>query len=221
MEKVRTVIWDCDNLMWFHKKEEPKIIAEALKIREVEEFTIEFYNFFTKFMSYFKNRKVTMKETLRLIEQELPILSIYGILPEQYMTIHDELKFEINDFNYDTLLLMKHLEDKNIKSIVKSDWWRFVQEGILKHYGVMDYIEELHCCDNAYLKSNPLSANGIVKPGREEQYLIIGDSLTSDIAFANCTGIKSIWLNREKIENNTKYHPTYEVESLLDAIEII
>ena len=37
MEKVRIVIWDCDNVMWFHKPEETKILAKALKIEEVEE----------------------------------------------------------------------------------------------------------------------------------------------------------------------------------------
>lgn len=85
-----------------------------------------------------------------------------------------------------------------------------------------NYIEELHCCDNSYLKCNPLSAEGIVKPGSEEQYVIIGDSLTSDVAFANNTGIKSIWFNRDgKYTNQTSYNPTFEVESLLDIMEIL
>lgn len=221
MKEVRTVIWDCDNLMWFHKKEEPQITAKALEIAEVEEFSSEFYKMFESFMEYFKKKKVNMKETLKLVEREMPILDIYGILPEQFMRVHDGLKLKVNDFNYDTLTLMKYLEDKNIRSIVKSDWWRNTQEGIMNHYGVMDYIEELHCCDNAYLKCNPLSAEGIVKPGKEKQYVIIGDSLTSDVAFASHTGIKSIWLNRDGKENTTQYHPTYEIKSLLDAMEII
>lgn len=222
MNKVRTVIWDCDNLMWFHKPEEPQILAMALQIAEVEEFSSEFYKFFEKFMSYFKKKKVNMKETLKLVEQEMPILGIYGIPPEQFMTVHDETKIKVNDFNDDTLILMEYLEEKSIKNIVMSDWWRDVQEKMMKHYGVMDYIEELHCCDNAYLKCNPLSAEGIIKPGREEQYVIIGDSLTSDVAFANHAGIKSIWFNREgKHVNQTPYKPTFEVNSLLDIMEIL
>ena len=89
------------------------------------------------------------------------------------------------------------------------------------YYGVIDYIEELHCCDNSYLKSNPLSREGIVKPDREEQYLIIGDSLSSDIAFAEHAGIKSVWLNRQHKENKTMYKPNFEVASLLEVMEII
>ena len=127
MEKVRTVIWDCDNVMWFHKKEEPQVTAKALGITETEEFSAEFYKMFESFMEYFKNKRVNMKKTLKLIEREMPILGIYGIQPEQFMIVHDGLKIQVNDFNYETLTVMKYLESKNIKSIVNSDWWREVQ----------------------------------------------------------------------------------------------
>lgn len=222
MKEVRTVIWDCDNLMWFHKPEESQITAKALGIAELEEFSIEFYKFFETFMVYFKRKKVNMKETLKIVEREMPILDIYGISSKKFMIVHEGLKTEVNDFNYDTLILMRYLEDQNIRSVVKTDWWRNVQEGIMNYYGVMDYIEELHCCDNAYLKCNPLSVEGIVKPGKEEQYIIIGDSLTSDIAFANHAGIKSIWFNQDgKNTNQTPYNPTFEVNSLVDIIGIL
>lgn len=221
MDKVRTIIWDCDNVMWFHRKDEPQITAEAMGITEIDEFSAEFYKMFESFMEYFKNKKVNMKETLLLIEREMPILGLYGILPEQYMKIHDKIKLQVNDFNYDTITVMKYLNYKNIKCIVKSDWWWSAQVGIMKHYGVIDYIEEIHCCDNAYLKSNPLSAKGVVKKGKEEEYLIIGDSLTSDIAFAKHTGIGSIWLNRNNEENKTIYNPNFEITSLLEVMDII
>ncbi|MFR2450666.1 MAG: hypothetical protein ACLS9A_04625 [Clostridia bacterium] len=51
---------------------------------------------------------------------------------------------------------MKYLQTKGIKNIIKTDWWREAQEIVLKHYGVLDYIEELHCCDDAYLKTNQI-----------------------------------------------------------------
>ena len=99
MEKVRTVIWDCDNVMWFHKKEEPQVTAKALGITETEEFSAEFYKMFESFMEYFKNKRVNMKKTLKLIEREMPILGIYGIQPEQFMIVHDGLKIQVNNCN--------------------------------------------------------------------------------------------------------------------------
>lgn len=221
IENVRTIIWDCDNVMWFHKKEQPQILATALQIAEVEDFTEQFFDFLNEFLIYFKNKKVNMKETLKLLEKDMPILGVYSLSPEYFMKVFSRLKVQLNDFNYDTLVVMEYLASKGIKNIIKSDWWRDTQEKILQYYGVMKYIEELHCCDNAYLKNNPLSVKELIKQGREEQYLIIGDSLTSDIMFAKNAGIKSIWLNSNSQKNNTEYKPDFEVASLLEVMQII
>lgn len=223
MENVGIVIWDCDYVIWFHiRGYEAELVAKDLKIMEIEEFISQFYEFFMNFNSHFKNRRVTIDETYKFIEQKMPILYFYNYTPAQFMKSLDRVKFLGNELNKDALKLMKYLSKKGIKNIVKSDWWRYVQEDMLRTYGLMDYIEELHCCENAYLKSNPLSKEGIIEPGKEEQYVIIGDSLTSDIAFAQHAGIKSIWFNKdgEKV-NNTPFKPTYEVPSLLDVMKII
>ena len=221
MNEIRTVIWDCDNVIWLHKKEEPQIIAKALGISEVEEFSFEFYDFIEKFSVCFRNKKVNMKETLKLIEETMPIVAIYNITPEGFMKVFEEKKLETKDFNSDTLIVMQYLRNKGIKCIIKSDWFRSTQEVLLKAYGILEYIEELHCCDNSYLKSCPEAVGELIKPGQEEQYVIIGDSLNSDIAFAKNAGIKSIWLNKNHKENKTAYKPDFEITSLLDVLKII
>lgn len=222
MKDIRISILDLDSCTWFHLKDEAELMARALGIIDVEEFSFELYDFFGSFSDYFKERKVTIDETYKLLEKKIPILRIYNYSPAQFMIVHERLKFLINEFNPDALELVKYLSNKGIKIIVKSDWWRNIQEGMLKEFGLLDYIEELHCCDNQYIKSNPLSVKGIIKPGKEGQYIIIGDSLTSDIAFAKHAGIKSIWFNKDgKKENNTQYLPTFEVTSLLEVMDII
>lgn len=222
MDKIRIFIWDLDNVTWFHRKEEAQILARALGILEVDEFSAEFYDFHGSFLNYFRNKKVTINETYKLIDEKIPILKFYNYTPAQFMTATERLKYLVNEFNEEALELIKYLSSKGIKNIVKSDWWRTVQVGMLKKIGMLEYIEELHCCDNQFIKANPLSAEGIIKSGREEQYIIMGDSLTSDIAFASHTGIKSIWFNRNgEKQNDTKYKPTFEVASLLEVIEII
>lgn len=174
MDKVRTIIWDCDNVMWFHKEEEPQILAKALNINALEEFSEEFNSFFENFLIYFKNKKVNMKETLKLIENNMPILEVYGVSPEHFMkVVSSEKSLKTKDFNKDTLIVMEYLRNKGIKCIVKSDWFRSIQEELLKTYGILKYIEELHCCDNAYLKCCPASVQEIIKQGREEQYLLL------------------------------------------------
>ncbi len=222
MKNVRTVIWDLDGVVWFHLKEETDILARALGIAEKKEFADEFNDFFKMFMSYFSDKIVSKDGTLKIIEEKMPILYFYGYTPEQFFKVFGRLKFRCNDFNEESLLAMKYLSEKGIKNIVKTDWFLNIQKNMLKNYGLLDYIEELHCCDNSFLKSNPLSAKGIIKSGKEQQYVMLGDSLESDIGFAEHSRIKSIWFNRGgRHNNNTKHNPTFEIHSLLEVTEII
>ena len=222
MKEIRTIIWDCDNVMWFHRPEEPLIIAKALKIENIKELEIEFFDMIKFFNTYFMYRKVRMSEMYKIVEEKMPILYFHGISPKKFMEIWQELKFEINEFNEDVLIVMEHIQEKGLKNVIKTDWWRKCQEEMLKQWGVLKYIEKLYCCDNKYLKCNPLSAQEIIKPGNESEFIIIGDSLTSDIAFAKHSGIKSIWFNRDgKQKNNSPYNPDFEVASLLEVMEII
>lgn len=221
MKNVRTVIWDCDNVMWFHKRNEVEIVAKALKITDIEEFALQFFDMLKSFNCYFIQKRVTEKESYKLISREMPILEFYGISSEKFVKVWNGLKFEVNDFNKDIIVVLEYLKQRGIKSIVKSDWWREVQVSLIKGYGILEYIEELHCCDNQYLKYNPLAVSEIIKPERKEQYVMIGDSAASDICFAHNAGIKSIWFNRNEKVNKTPYKPTFEVASLLEVMEII
>ena len=98
-----------------------------------------------------------------------------------------------------------------------------VQITKMKRYGVLDHIEEVHGCDTGYLKAHPSSTvRDIIKPGEEENCIMIGDSLKCDIAFAEREGISSIWFNRDgKHVNETSHNPTFEVNSLVEIMEIL
>lgn len=221
MMDIRTVIWDCDNVMWFYIPQETEIIAKALNIANIEEFNAEFFNMVEGFNVYFAKKRVTLEETYKIIEKEMPILYFSGKSSKDFMEIWDDVKFKIKVLNKDVLKVMEYLKAKGIRQVVKTDWWKRTQIVLLREYGILKYIEKLHCCDNEYLKCNPLSAKEIIKRGKEEGYVIIGDSLMSDIAFAHHAKIKSIWFNRDKKPNNTIYTPSFEIVSLLEIMEII
>lgn len=222
MKDVRTVIWDCDGVMWFHRKEEPQIISETLGIPYSQEFYDEFWDMIRGFNTYFADKKVTKGQFYGVIEENMPILYLHGISPEKFMQIWNGLKLEINDFNKDVLVVMKYLQEKKIKNIIKTDFWQDMQIGMLKEFGILEYIERLYCCDNRYLKCNPLSAKEIIKPGTESQFVILGDSPSSDLAFSKHAGIKSIWFNKDgEKKNETSYKPNFEVFSLLRVMDIL
>ncbi|MBR2376132.1 MAG: HAD-IA family hydrolase [Clostridia bacterium] len=51
---------------------------------------------------------------------------------------------------------------------------------------------------------------------QKEECLIVGDSLSSDVAGAIASGIDSCWLNARGVENGTEFCPTYEIRELLE-----
>ncbi len=50
---------------------------------------------------------------------------------------------------------------------------------------------------------------------------MVGDSLTSDMKGGEDYGIDTCWYNPSLKENGTDVNPTYEVESLLQILEIV
>lgn len=56
MEKIRTVIWDCDGVIW-KNEENLQIVAKKLEIANYKEFSEQCYEFFDAFLDYFKNKK--------------------------------------------------------------------------------------------------------------------------------------------------------------------
>lgn len=57
-----------------------------------------------------------------------------------------------------------------------------------------------------------------VKP---EEVVVIGDSLTADVQGGNAAGMKTIWYNHDKINNNTEIVPTYTVDTLLEIRSLL
>ncbi len=56
---------------------------------------------------------------------------------------------------------------------------------------------------------------------KKENCLLIGDSLTSDIAGACNSGIDSVWYNPQHLPNQTSYSPTYEIHSYHELYSIV
>ena len=119
------------------------------------------------------------------------------------------------------------------KEIVSNDKQIFIvtngllatQEARIKHSLIRDYISD-------YFVS---SAVGYQKPDikyfeyvfsqipqiEKEKILIIGDSLTADIAGGNNAGIDSCWFNELGNNNDTGIKPSYEIHKLSEMVKFI
>ena len=216
---VRKVIWDCDNTIWIHRKDEVNIIADYFGIKDIEEFGIEYFDTFNIFYESFVNEKAKKEKLVDIVEKALPILKKYGIDSSEFVKGWSTI--ETSFLNSDVFEVLDYLTKKKYENLILTDWFEETQYHNLKLYGLLDYFSQISTCDDQYLKTNPKSAQRIIKKGREEEYVIIGDSLKSDIAFASHSGIKSIWFNPEGRINTTNFIPTLQIKRLSEIYLIL
>lgn len=217
--KVKTVIWDLDNTLWWAMPDTIRYIAKDLKIRYTQELEIQFRYMLKKFDIYFQTHRVTKREMYGLIEKYMPKLGYHGITGEVFLKAWNASKTKI--LNQEAADLIKKFYKQEKKNIVLSDWVYEKQILLLEDFDLLKYIEKIYTCDDNYLKKNRENISQIIIPGREHEYMFIGDSLVSDIAFANKAGIKSIWYNKDGKPNTSLYTPTFEVDSLGKVPKIV
>lgn len=100
-----------------------------------------------------------------------------------------------------------------------------IQEGRLAHSTIASYFKEVFISEQLQTQKPDLDffeKVGQRIPGfRKEQTLMIGDSLSADIAGGNAAGIDTVWYNPEHLENASQVMPTYEVDSYSKILALL
>ena len=220
MKKVRTVIWDLDETVWFYKEDEPKILCNKFNITKVDEFTQQYYGALGKLFSYFKGKIVTYPGVVKYIQEQMPILKEFDVSVEFFLKSLTTEKKNITTVNSEAVEMIKYCYQIGLRNISITDWFTKDQEVALSDFNVMDCMDKIYGCDDVYFKNSPEKIPQVIEKlkleGRQEEFVMIGDSLTSDIFFAKMLGIKSVWYNPKGKKNNTEIIPDLEVQSLLE-----
>mgnify|MGYP004537876111 FL=1 len=223
MEKLekqyKYIYWDLDGTLWKHSENSIQLICDSLKIECDDEIKQEFLYMTQSFNRYFETKKFTKNEAYKIIERTMPSLLEPKISGEKFLNCWCNTQCNYLDENAKRVLADFRIKGK--QNIVLTDWWLERQLSQMKEFEILDYMEKVYSAEDNYLKSNPLTIKRVVDPGMEECSIIIGDSLESDIAFANKANIDSIWVNPNKKENTTSYRATYEITSLEEVMDII
>ena len=137
--------------------------------------------------------------------------------------------FEQTAVNYTHLLdgvedTVSYFKTRELKQSVATTKTAEETDIILKSLNVRQYFDLLLGFKDV---TNPKPAPRLFRIASEKagcsesELLHVGDSLEDDIMGAINTGIKCVWLNRNKVRNDLGFKIDYEISSLLELLEIL
>lgn len=100
-----------------------------------------------------------------------------------------------------------------------------IQEGRMAHSTITPYFKEIFISEQLQTqKPDPAFFEKVGQriPGfSKEQTLMIGDSLSADIAGGNAAGIATVWYNPNHKENTSQVVPTYTVSNYQEIADLL
>lgn len=124
----------------------------------------------------------------------------------------------------DSEKLVKTLAE-NYRLAVVTNGFKIVQEGRMENSPIKDYIEALVISEVVgFSKPDPRMFDYALDKlnfNDRTKVLMVGDSLTSDIKGGINAGIDTCWYNPDKVENKSDIKPVYEINSLMELIELL
>lgn len=123
---------------------------------------------------------------------------------------------------YETL---KYLSNKGYYIIIATNGPKVATKDKLLKIGCIDFVNEILSADMfGYMKPNKEFFEGIesiLNNYNIEEYLIIGDSLKSDVGLAMKCNFDSCWFNKNNEKLSDYYKPTMIINKLKELIDIL
>lgn len=233
MKKYSTVIFDLDDTLIDNTKASKyafKCILEILDIPYKEDLFYKFLEFDAAYWYSWEHRKMNIPEYLYL-QENIEELRTY-LRAKRFSEF-----FNIKDFDFAVRInfiycnnlgvdidsiegskeILEYLHDKYRLVIATNGPYNAAIDKINKA-GFNEYFESIYCSEVlGYSKPDYKFWNAVFEDLKEKRsdIILIGDSLTTDIASGCQNEFDTIWYNPKKksVEN---YQPTYEIQKLLE-----
>ena len=223
---IKYVLFDLDGtLLDFNKGEKMAFIDTMKKFMNYIPNNTEcneFSNINEYYFNEFKEGRMERKEFhFNRFKKIYEYLKYDGDILESNKYYINSLKYQAELYD-DVLDTIKYLKDK-YRLFVASNGMTEVQVKRLEISNLNNYFEKNYVSEDiGFNKPDIEFFEFIFKDLNDydkDNYIIIGDRLDSDIEGALNSGIKSIYINRNNINNDIK--PDYEVKSLLEIKNIL
>ena len=229
MVNIKYVLWDIDGTLIdfnYAEKEGMKLCFKKFGLGELTDEILEQYKKINhSYWERFEKGEISKQETLE--GRFIDLFNIYGfdtsIVPEfnnEYqISMGDVARYNPNAEEIVRALKGKYKQYAATNGTIEAQNRKLLKSGLNKLLDDFFVLEEV-----GYDKPFQEFFEEIfrrVGSKNKEDYIIIGDSLTSDILGGKRVEIKTCWYNPNMKSNNQKYSPDYEIHSLSELIKLL
>lgn len=226
--KYEIIIFDADETLFDFKKSEKDAFKNAMlefNFKYDENYHLKIYQdinaaIWREFEEGLITQKVLKVDRFKRLSDALKVTFDENSFAKSYM------KHLANaSFLYEGSLALIEKLHENYKLTIVTNGLTDVQDKRIRKSTIAKYFENIVISEEILVsKPDPKifehSVNSINYTDKSK-ILMVGDSLTSDVQGGINFGIDTCWYNPNKVPNNTEIKPTYEINSLMELIDIL
>ena len=229
MNNIKYILWDIDGTLIdfeYAEKEGLRMCFEKYNLGDLTSEILERYKKINdSYWKRYEKGEITKKETLEGRFNDL--FNIYGFdtsfVPTFNLDYQDNMG-SVARFNGNAKEIILELKDK-YKQYAVTNGTTKAQNKKLSITGLDKMLDDIFISEIiGFNKPSKEFFNTVFeKVGSKnmQDYIIIGDSLTSDILGGINSNIKTIWYNPSRKNNNYDFSPDYEIHELDEVLNIL
>lgn len=223
------ILWDLDNTIMDFEYSQNCAIRALFKKYNLGECSDEMLKVYTdinhKYWAALERGEV--EKNKMLVDRFSDFFNIYGLDTSCCKDFNDDYQVTLGDyvqFMPGAKEVLFALKDKYVHLLV-TNGTKVAQMNKIKTSGIGDFFDRLYISEDV----------GYEKPAKEffdymfenekitdkSEFIIIGDSLSSDILGGNNAGIDTCWFNPGKKVNNSKVTVTFEISELKELLNYL
>ncbi|MCI7238221.1 MAG: YjjG family noncanonical pyrimidine nucleotidase [Anaerococcus sp.] len=226
---IKYILWDIDGTLLNFDLAETRAIRKCFKDYGLGELSDE------KLIDYKNINKYLWK---KLEKDEITRIQV---LEGRFKILFDKYGYKVDDIpayniDYQKALGQTYVLNENARKAIEKLGNKYAQYGVTNGSIIAQEGKLRGAKLDKYLRDVFISERiGYEKPAKEffdyvfdqvgssdpYDYIIVGDSLSSDIRGGNVAGIKTIWYNPASLINDLGVKVDYEVRDLIEIVDIL
>lgn len=226
---IKAILWDLDGTLMDFKISEKTSLKRTFVhfgLPECDDETVEVYSKINQsYWEKLERGEVTKEQVLRCRFEDFLALQNIDISATEFCKEYETGLADVVVYLDDSFEILERLKHDGYIQLAVTNGAKNVQRRKLKNSHFDQIFDEVFISDEVGFEKPSVKFFDAVKKSipnlSNDEIIIVGDSLTSDIKGGNNAGIKTCWYNPSKKELMQEYSIDYQIAKLDEIFDIL